>query len=374
MTLEEALKRIPDFRMSRRKKFPLWEVLMIVVCAMISGATSYYDYERYGREKLGFLKRFLPLANGIPSHDQFRYILMRLDPARFNAAVLAWLESIVDLCGDVVSIDGKVLRRAFGEDGRKPCIVSAMAAGGKAVMAQIRTAEKSNEITAIPNLVQMLCLKGCIATVDAAGCQKKIVGKIVGRGGDYIISLKGNQSRMHDEIRAFMLDGELRKGFASDVSVDCSRGTVEKRTCWQTEGIGWFADKGEWPGLKSCCMVKTETYFKKTGKTVVETRFFISSLPEDPAKALRAIRAHWGIEAMHWVLDMEFDTDWSCDSRLINSKPHCGAAGHRPTRHRSARAVPSEMARRCILGGETGIAVPFRALAMLAAGCWLLIA
>ena len=164
------------------------------------------------------------------------------------------------------------------------------------------------------------------------------------------------------------------QGFAPRVSVDCSRGKVEKRTCWQTEGIGWFADKGEWPGLKSCCMVKTETYFKKTGKTVVETRFFISSLPEDPAKALRAIRAHWGIEAMHWVLDMEFDTDWSCDSRLINSKPHCGAAGHRPTRHRSARAVPSEMARRCILGGETGIAVPFRALAMLAAGCWLLIA
>lgn len=311
IALVEVLKRIPDFRVQGRTKYPLWEMLAIVVCAMICGATSNPDYVLFGQQKRRLLKRFLPLRHGIPSHDQFRYVLKNMDPKRFNEAVLSWVGSIVDLAGDTLAIDGKVLRRAFGPDGRKPCIVSALSGKHQVVISQIKADEKSNEITAVPDLLEELFLEGCIVSIDAAGCQKRHVRKIVERKGDYVISLKGNQSTMHEEIRAFMLDPAPNRSFASAQTVDCSRGKVVTRTCWQTEDIGWFEDRAAWKGLRSVCMVKSEIHEKKTGKTSAETRFFISSLPVDPARALKAIRSHWGIEAMHWVLDMEFDEDRS---------------------------------------------------------------
>lgn len=309
--LAEALKRVPDFRVAGRVKFPLWEVLSIVVCSMICGGTSYYDHELFGKEKSAFLRRFLPLRNGTPSHDQFRYILRKLDPRRFNAALLDWALGVVELADDTLAIDGKTLRRAFGGDGRRPCVVSALSGKHQIVVAQVKADEKSNEITAVPALLEMLFLEGCIVSIDAAGCQKGHVGKIVERKGDYVISLKGNQSTMHDEIRAYMLDPRFRDTFAVARTVDCARGKVETRTCWQTGDLDWFKDKPEWKGLRSACMVRNEVCHKKTGKTTEEVRFFISSLPVDPGRALAAIRAHWGVEAMHWVLDMEFDEDHS---------------------------------------------------------------
>lgn len=309
--LVEALKRLPDFRVAGRVKFPLWEVLSIVVCSMICGGTSYYDHELFGKEKSAFLRRFLPLKNGTPSHDQFRYILRNLDPRRFNAALLDWALGLVELAGDTLAIDGKTLRRAFGEDGRRPCVVSALSGKHQIVIAQVKADEKSNEITAVPALLEMLFLEGCIVSIDAAGCQKGHVEKIVERKGDYIISLKGNQSTMHDEIRAYMLDPKFRDSFAVASTVECARGKVETRTCWQTGNLDWFEDKPKWKGLRSACMVRNEIYHKKTGRTTEEVRFFISSLPVDPERALGAIRSHWGVEAMHWVLDMEFDEDHS---------------------------------------------------------------
>ena len=150
-----------------------------------------------------------------------------------------------------------------------------------------------------------------IVTIDAAGCQKKIVRKILKRGAGYVISLKGNQSAMHDEIRAFMQDPAFRKKFKKAKTVDNGHGRVETRTCWQTDEIDWFEDKDKWAGLRSVCMVESVVYDKSTGKTTSETRFFISSLQVDPKRALEAIRAHWGVEAMHWILDMDFDEDRS---------------------------------------------------------------
>lgn len=311
ITLVDALKRVPDFRVPGRTKYPLYEMLCIVVCSMICNGTSYADHELFGRAKADFLKRFLPLRNGTPSHDQFRYVLMNLDPRRFNAALLDWALGIVELAGDTLAIDGKTLRRAFGQNGRKPCIVSALSGKHQIVIAQVKADEKSNEITAVPDLLELLLLEGCIVSIDAAGCQKGHVETIVERKGDYVISLKGNQSTMHEEIRAFMLDPALQGSFASAKTVDCARGKVETRTCWQTADLDWFADKAEWKGLKSACMVKNEIYRKKTGKTTMELRFFISSLPVDPERMLGLVRSHWRIEAMHWVLDMEFDEDHS---------------------------------------------------------------
>jgi predicted transposase YbfD/YdcC len=311
LTLKEALSSVVDFRIDRRKKFPLYEILMIAVCAMIDGAKGPTDFERFGKAKFKLLKKFLPLRNGIPSHDTFRRVLGKIDPKRFNAATVKWLESIADVTGDVISIDGKLLRRALTTDCKMPCIVSAHSNRTRLVIGQVKAHEKSNEITAIPNLLDVLYLKGAIVTIDAAGCQKKIVRKILKRGAGYVISLKGNQSKMHDEIRAFMQDPAFRKKFRKAKTVDNGHGRVETRTCWQTDDIDWFEDKYKWAGLRSVCMVESVVYDKSTRKTTSETRFFISSLPADPKRALEAIRAHWGVEAMHWILDMDFDEDRS---------------------------------------------------------------
>ena len=311
LTLKDALLEVSDFRIDRRKKHPLYEMLMIAVCAMVAGAKGPTDFERFGRLKLRFLKKFLPLRNGIPSHDTFRRVLGKLDPKRFNAALVKWLESVSDVAGDVISIDGKLLRRALTKDGKMPCIVSAYSKRTRLVIGQVKADEKSNEITAIPGLVDMLYAKGAIVTIDAAGCQKKIVKRIVRRGAGYVISLKGNQSTMHDEIRAFMQDPAFRKKFRKAKTVDKGHGRVETRTCWQTDDIGWFEDRDKWAGFRSVCMVESKVYNMATDKTTVETRFFISSLDVDPERALEAIRAHWGVEAMHWTLDMDFDEDRS---------------------------------------------------------------
>ena len=311
LTLKEALSSVVDFRIDRRKKFPLYEILMIAVCAMIDGAKGPTDFERFGKAKLRLLKKFLPLRNGIPSHDTFRRVLGKIDPKRFNAALVKWLESVSDVAGDIISVDGKLLRRALTKDGKMPCIVSAYSKRSKLVIGQVKADEKSNEITAIPGLLDLLYLKGAIVTIDAAGCQKKIVKKIVKRGAGYVISLKGNQSTIHDEIRAFMQDPAFKKKFKKATTVDKGHGRVETRTCWQTDDIEWFADRDKWAGLRSVCMAESEVYDMAKKKKTRETRFFISSLPVDPKRALEAIRAHWGVEAMHWTLDMDFDEDRS---------------------------------------------------------------
>ena len=311
LSLKEALSSVADFRIDRKKKYPLYEILMTAVCAMIDGAKGPTDFERFGKAKSKFLRKFLPLQNGIPSHDTFRRVLGKIDPRRFNAALVEWLKSVTDVTGDIISIDGKLLRRALTKDCKMPCIVSAHSSRTKLVTGQVKADEKSDEITAIPALLDLLYLKGAIVTIDAAGCQKKIVRKILKRGAGYVISLKGNQSAMHDEIRAFMQDPAFRKKFKKAKTVDNGHGRVETRTCWQTDEIDWFEDKDKWAGPRSVCMVESVVYDKSTGKTTSETRFFISSLPVDPKRALEAIRAHWGVEAMHWILDMDFDEDRS---------------------------------------------------------------
>lgn len=311
LTLKEALSSVADFRIDRRKKYPLYEILMIAVCAMIDGAKGPTDFWRFGNAKIGFLRKFIPLANGIPSHDTFRRVLGKLDTKRFNAALVKWIESVADITGDVISIDGKLLRRAFTKDGKMPCIVSAYSNRTKLVVGQIKADEKSNEITAIPDLLDLLYIKGAIVSIDAAGCQKKIIRKIFRRKGEYIVSLKGNQTKMHDEIRMFMQDTAFKRKFKKATTVDKGHGRIETRTCWQTDDIDWFEDKAKWAGLKSVCMVTSEVYDMKKKTTSRETRYFISSLPVDPARALKAIRAHWGVEAMHWILDMDFDEDRS---------------------------------------------------------------
>ena len=304
---------VTDFRINRRKKYPLYEILMIAACAIICGGRGFNDFAKFGNAKIDWFKQFLSLENGIPSHDTFNRVFSLLDPTKFNKAIVMWLESIVDVAGDVVSIDGKCLRRAITKSGKTPCIVSAFSGNKKVVIGQIKAAEKSNEITAIPNLLKMLYLKGCIVTIDAAGCQKKIVKEIRKRDADYMISLKGNQSMMHDEIKLFFEDAIKCGGrtLKKASSVSCQHGRVETRTCWQSDYIDWFEDRSKWEGLQSICMVESSVYKKSSKRTTTERRYFISSMGLNPQKALKTIRAHWGIESMHWTLDMTFDEDRS---------------------------------------------------------------
>ena len=218
--------------------------------AMCAGAKSPTDFERFGKAKRRFLKKLLPLRNGIPSHDTFRRVLGKIDPKHFNAATVKWLESVADVDDDVMSIDGKLLRRALTKDGKMPCIVSAYSKRTKLVMGQVKADEKSNEITAIPGLQDLPCLKGAIVAIDAAECQKAIVKKILKRGAGYVISLKGNQSTMYDEIRAFMQDPTFRRKFKKAKTVDNGHGRVETRTCWQTDDIDWFEDRDKLAGRR----------------------------------------------------------------------------------------------------------------------------
>ena len=318
MTLLESMRRLDetDFRVRGRCRHKASEIATITVCAMISGATSYYDYESFGRERLEWLSGFLELKNGIPSHDTFRRFWSMCEPARMNAAFMEWVDSLVDELpdGDGVHIDGKCLRRALTRDGRQPCIVSAYSSRDGIVVGQVKADEKSNEVTAIPRLLDRLYLVGAIVTIDAAGCQRKIVGKITDKGGDYLISLKGNQERMHDEMRE-LFEASFRGGvscFRSHEETTTGHGRVERRKCWQTDRLDWFKDRARWKGLRSVCMIETERTVKKTGETSLERRFFISSLPVAPEKALKTAVRHWDVEnPLHWTLDMVFDEDHS---------------------------------------------------------------
>ena len=318
MTLLESMLRLDetDFRVRGRCRHRASEIAVITVCSIISGGTSYYDFEAFGKERLEWFRSFLKLRNGIPSHDTFRRFWSKCEPARMNAVFMEWVDSLTDELpdGDGVHIDGKCLRRAFGKDGRQPCIVSAYSSKDRIVIGQVKADEKSNEITAIPDLLKRLYLIGAVVTIDAAGCQKKIVRTITERHGDYFISLKGNQEKMHDEIRE-LFETSFRGGksdFVSYSETTSGHGRVETRTCWQTDYLEWFEDWRKWSGLHSVCMIETERTLKKTGETSRARRFFISSLGVDPKKALRIAVSHWDIEnPLHWTLDMVFDEDHS---------------------------------------------------------------
>lgn len=318
MNLLETMKKLDetDFRVKGRCKYKASDIAIMTICSIISGGTSYYDFEAFARDRFEWLRSFLNLENGIPSHDTFRRFWTKCEPARMNAIFMEWLDSTCDELpdGDGIHIDGKCLRRALTRDGKQPCIVSAYSSKDRIVVGQIKADEKSNEITVIPHLLEKLFLIGAIVTIDAAGCQKKTVKTIIKKHGDYLISLKGNQKTMHNEIRE-LFETSFRRGksdFASYTETTSGHGRVEKRTCWQTDYLAWFREKSKWAGLRSVCMIETERTIKKTGKTSRERRFFITSLGVNPKRSLRLAVQHWSIEnPLHWTLDMVFDEDHS---------------------------------------------------------------
>ncbi len=333
LSLFDTLGQVPDPRRERTKLHQLVDILVIAVCATICAAETWEEIAEFGQAKESWFKQFLALPNGIPSHDTFRRVFLRLNPQKFQESFLVWVRSVTQLsAGEVVSIDGKQVRGARTADGKEGLrLVSAWACEQRLVLGQLKTAEKSNEITAIPLLLELLELKGCIVTIDAMGCQREIAAQLLKQEADYVLSLKGNQGLLHEEVAEYFAWAE-RINF-KDLAVDYCRtlekdhGRIEERRCWVTEDIDWFTEKAEWAGLRSFIMVEQQREVLGQAASV-ERRYFISSLAASAQEALRCVRGHWGIEnSLHWILDVALRED-ACRTRTGNAPENLATLRH----------------------------------------------
>ena len=299
------------------KRHNLLDIITISLCAVICGCDGFEQIEEFGNTKHDWFKTILELPHGIPSHDTLGRVFAAMDPVEFQEAFMSWMRAIQSVTlGEVVAIDGKTLRRSHDKDANKKSIhmVSAWASHNRMVLGQMKTEEKSNEITAIPALLDLLDIHGCIVTIDAMGCQKDIAGQIVDQGGEYVLSLKGNQGRLHEEIKFFFEDSleDEFKGvdYRFHETVDGDHGRVETRRYWSVSDLDWLTEKGKWKALSTVVMV--ERVRDINDRISSEFSFYISSMENDPEKLARAIRNHWGIEnSLHWVLDIAFREDES---------------------------------------------------------------
>lgn len=320
--ITEHFADLEDPRVDRTKRHELQDILVIAICAVICGADSWVDVEFFGNAKLKWFQTFLELPNGIPSHDTFGRVFARLNPEQFQRCFLEWIQSVAVISqGQVIAVDGKTLRRSHDKYLGKNAIVmvSAWASANHLVLGQLKVNEKSNEITAIPQLLQMLDVSGCIVTVDALGCQPEIAETIVSQEADYVLAVKENQGRLHEDIQELFV-GAQEVGFhqvAHDYhkTVEKDHGRIEIRQCWITaepELLHYLRGWEKWKGLQTLAMVRAER--RQGSKITTETRYFISSLPSQARRLLAAVRGHWSIEnSLHWVLDIAFRED---DSRV----------------------------------------------------------
>lgn len=332
--LFESLTSIDDPRRDHQKFHSLFDILVISICAVICGAEHWTEIEEFGEAKQEWFSSFLELENAIPSHDTFRRVFILLDNIKLKEVFIDWISSAVSLSkGSLVNIDGKNLRGSKEPiKGKKALnMVSAWASEQSVVLGQVKTDEKSNEITAIPELLKILDLEGCIVTIDAIGCQTEIVKEIAEKEADYVISLKGNQGILYEDVKDY-LDWAEREKF-KDISYDyCEtlekdHGRIEERRCWVTEEIDWLEQKEDWKGLKSVIMVEAIREVIG-GKQTVERRYFISSLEADANLALRSVRGHWAIEnQLHWCLDIGFRED-DCRVREDRSAENLATIRH----------------------------------------------
>jgi predicted transposase YbfD/YdcC len=325
ITIADHFAQMSDPRMDRTKRHNLIDILTIAICAVICGADSWVAIELYGCTKYEWLKTFLELPNGIPSHDTFARVFAQLNPQQFQECFLNWMKSIQKITsGEVVAIDGKTLCGSYDKNNNQNAIqiVSAWATTNKLVLGQVKVDSKSNEITAIPELLKVLELNGCIVTIDAIGCQKEIVKLIAQQNADYVITLKKNQGNLYDEVEQLFKSG-ISKSFqefqyTTYKTEETGHGRHEIRNYVMLTGITSRLDPDSvWSNLKSVGMV--ESVRSSDGKTTVETRYFITSLSDDAEEFANCVRSHWGIEnSLHWILDVAFRED-DCRIRKDNA-------------------------------------------------------
>ena len=313
---------MPDPRQRGKVTYRLDEILLLALLATLAGAEGFTDIARFGRKKLSLLRRFLPFADGTPSHDHLGDIFASLDAEAFRGCFVAWVGALTQAPLEVIAIDGKTSRRS-GRKGGKDAIhmVSAFAARQRLVLAQTKVNEKSNEILAIPALLDMLSIEGAIVTIDAMGCQRHIARKIVDKKADYVLALKGNQGALRDDVELLATEQKSR-GFADttisvDQTVDGDHGRIETRRVTVIHDVVWLQERHQWPGLKGVAVVEAT---RETGpKTERETRFYLTSSNLRADKLGAIVRDHWAIEnGLHWVMDMTFRDD-ECRIRTENA-------------------------------------------------------
>ena len=315
------LADVPDPRMARTRLHPLTTILGIALCAVICGADTYAQIEEYGRSKHDWLASWLPMPNGVPSQDTFARVLARLPTSALGECLQALTQTLADGDERQIAIDGKYLRHSFdtGKEQGALVMLNAWASEQRLVLASVPVAQKSNEIKAVPALLSLLDIRGATVTLDAMGCQTAIAEQIVAQGGDYVLALKGNQEKIHDDCRAlFAFAIEKRwEDRPHDYVHTChhAHGRKETRRLWQVnlgEWHGLWADaQQKWHGLASLLRLECERQVGNKPPTT-EVRYYLSSLSGDAGQALGAIRRHWGVEnSLHWVLDVAFDEDSS---------------------------------------------------------------
>jgi predicted transposase YbfD/YdcC len=318
ITIVEHFSNINDPRIERRKLHKLIDIITISICAVICGADTWEDIELFGSSKHEWFKQFLELPNGIPSHDTFARVFARINPEQFQKSFISWIQSISKLTSqEIVAIDGKTLRGSYDTSDDKAAIhmVSAWAAANCLVLGQVKVDEKSNEITAIPKLLKVLCLQGCIVTIDAMGCQKEIVKQIVEQDGDYVISLKKNQNSLYERVENLFKQAINNRFQGIEHSEfrrhESGHGRHEIRQCVMLSNIQDLIDpEGKWSKLTSVGMINS--WRTENEKTTLETRYFISNLPNNAELLAQSVRTHWNIEnKLHWVLDVQFNEDSS---------------------------------------------------------------
>ena len=304
---------IPDPRVERTKKHKLIDILFLTLAAVLGGCDEWEEIQAYGEKKESWLRKYIALPNGIPSHDTINRVISALAPKVLQERFVAWVKSVATLSeGEVVSIDGKRLCGS-GQGGKEAIVhmVSAWSNANNLVLGSYKVDDKSNETTAIPKLLEMLDLTGCTITIDAMGCQKEIAEQIVDHGAHYILAVKDNQAHLLDDIKEAFVH-ETPAGSSTDVQNNLGHGRIEKRRCRVITDTEWVCNSGAWKGLASLVELTAERTDKKTGAYQKEVRYYISDLVQEAKAFNHCIRSHWGIEnRQHWTLDVAFSEDQS---------------------------------------------------------------
>ena len=320
-SLVKHFEGLADPRSGNAKAHIFLEILVIAILAVICGADGWSDVELFGKNKKAWLKTFLQLPKGIPSHDTFGRVFAKIKPEEFQKRFIEWVQAVEKLtAGQVVAVDGKKLRRSHDQTAGKAAIymVSAWATENQLVLGQTKVAEKSNEITTIPELLRLLDISGCIVTIDAIGTQTEIVEAIIEGGGDYLLAVKENQGHLFEDVQYLFEALDAAQGLKSAPyqyanSVNKGHGRIETRECWATdreEHLSLLRKRQQWQGLKSVVRIVSQRQLGETRD--VQTRYFISSLPAEAKTILKVKRSHWKIEnQLHWVLDIAFREDES---------------------------------------------------------------
>lgn len=311
---------LDDPRTGNAGRHDLLEILMIALCTVLSGGEDCTDMAEFARAKLEFLRGFLKLEHGAPSHDTFSRLFRLLDAEQFRTCFQRFMARFAAACQGVVAIDGKVLRRSFDKASGKSALhmVSAWGCEQRLVLGQVATDAKSNEITAVPKLLKMLSLEGSIVTVDALNCQREIAQQVVDQKGDYVMALKGNQGTLHDDVRTFLNDPQTKLS-VSGSTVDGDHGRIETRTAMVSTDISWLQKDHRWPGLAA--IGKIVRVRETTDKTTTETAYYLLSRTLAPGRLSEVVRSHWAVEnCLHWCLDVTMNED-QARNRLDNG-PH----------------------------------------------------